>query len=290
MRRSLVPSVVLTSHLLLAGCEGSPQMPVVKPATGFGNDVLLVMYDPQDTTIALRIDAPPGFVRTKEEPTSFPTYLRELPLKPFAATVRLHTGRSKSNQGAHAAVIDVSVGERDLQQCADAVMRLRAEYLYEAGRQDEIAFNFTSGFRAEWKRWRKGERIKVEGNACRWVPGRTADASHAELLRFLDMVFTYAGTLSLQRELRPAPTDLRIGDVFIQGGSPGHAVIVVDMARHADGRTAFLIAQSYMPAQDIHVLKNAEHPELGAWYILSADDRLYTPEWTFDWGDRRRWP
>lgn len=290
MRKSLLPSVLLTGHLLLVGCEGSPQMPVVKPTTGFGNDVMVVVYDPNDTTIALRFDAPTGFERTIEDPTSFPAYLRELPLKPFTATVRLYTGRSKSNQGVHAAVIDISVGERDLQQCADAVMRLRAEYLYAAGRQDEIAFNFTSGFRAEWRRWRKGERIKVEGNACRWVPGRTADGSHAELLRFLDMVFTYAGTLSLQRELRPAPADLRIGDVFIQGGSPGHAVIVVDAAQHADGRTAFLIAQSYMPAQDIHVLKNAEHPELGAWYILNGDDRLYTPEWTFDWGDRRRWP
>ena len=83
--------------------------------------------------------------------------------------------------------------------------------------------------------------------------------------------------------------DLRIGDVFIQGGSPGHAMIVVDAARSADGRTAMLLAQSYMPAQEVHVVRNLRHPELGAWFILEGDDRLYTPEWTFDWRDRLHW-
>lgn len=192
-------------------------------------------------------------------------------------------------------MIDLSVGGRDLQQCADAILRLRAEHLYAAGRQDAIAFDLTNGFRAEWARWRTGERIRVSGDTCAWTRTGTADRSHDELLRYLSFVFTYAGSLSLQRELdRSTPkdlaaSDLRIGDVFIQGGSPGHAMLVVDVAVHPDGRKAFLLAQSYMPAQEIHVVKDLRHPELGAWYILEGDDRLYTPEWTFGWGDRRRW-
>lgn len=242
-------------------------------------------------TISARFPVPAGFQRTRPEAASFGAFLNHLPLKPQGAAVHLHNGDLKWNQRAHAAVVDMSVGEKDLQQCADATMRLRAEYLFASGRQDEIAFNFTNGFRAEWKRWRNGDRIKLNGNACTWTSGSIVDASHEQLLRFLTLVFTYAGTLSLERELvNASTTEPGIGDVFIKGGSPGHAVIVVDKAEDGSGRTAFLLAQSYMPAQEIHVLLNHKHPALGAWFILEGDDRLYTPEWTFDWGQRKRWP
>ncbi|HRH38950.1 MAG TPA: DUF4846 domain-containing protein, partial [Flavobacteriales bacterium] len=211
-----------------------------------------------------------------------------LPLKPAGSQVHLFNGQLKSDQNVHAAVVDVSVGNKDLQQCADAVMRLRAEYLFASKRQDEVAFAFTSGFMAEWKRWRKGERIKVVGNTCSWKRNAAPDSSHAQLLIFLEKVFTYAGTLSLQRMLVRG-SDPLIGDVFIQGGSPGHAVIVVDKATHANGRIAVLLAQSYMPAQEIHVLKNLHRPELGAWFILDDGTELMTPQWTFAWVDRSRW-
>lgn len=46
-----------------------------------------------------------------------------------------------------AAVIDIDVEKRDLQQCADAVMRLRAEWLWSIGTKDRIAFNYTGGGR-----------------------------------------------------------------------------------------------------------------------------------------------
>lgn len=246
-------------------------------------------------TIATRFAPPAGFTRVAAAQGSFGAYLRGLPVKPEGALVHLFDGSLKPRQDVHAAVVDLSVGDKDLQQCADAIMRLRAEHSYAAGRQDDIAFDLTNGFRAEWARWRTGERIRVSGNTCTWARTGKADSSHDELLRYLTFVSTYAGSLSLQRELdRSTPkdlaaSDLRIGDVFIQGGSPGHAMLVVDVAVHPDGRKAFLLAQSYMPAQEIHVVKDLQHPELGAWYVLEGDDRLYTPEWTFGWGDRRTW-
>ena len=44
-------------------------------------------------------------------------------------------------------------------------------------------------------------------------------------------------------------SEMQIGDVFIRGGSPGHCVIVVDMAVHQEtGEKLFMLAQSYMPA------------------------------------------
>jgi len=44
------------------------------------------------------------------------------------------------------------------------------------------------------------------------------------------------------------------GDVMIRAGSPGHAMLVVDVAEDERGRRIYLLAQSYMPAQDIHIV------------------------------------
>jgi hypothetical protein len=251
--------------------------------------ILLYLGHTSAQPLSDRFPPPPGFVRTAVAPGSFAHYLRQLPLRPQGTAVLLHNGKPKGRQDVHAAVVDLSVGSKDLQQCADAVIRLRAEYLFAHGREQDIAFDLTNGFRVPWQRWKHGERVRVDGNKCSWMDGGTVDGSHAQFLRYLDFVFIYAGTLSLHRELRPAgQMALEAGDVFIQGGSPGHAVLVLDVARHPDGRTAFLIGQSYMPAQDFHVLRDPLGK--GAWYMLDEGERLWTPEWTFDWSDRRRWP
>lgn len=97
------------------------------------------------------------------------------------------------------------------------------------------------------------------------------------------MVFSYAGTASLAKELSSVKLeDVRIGDVFIKGGSPGHAMIIVDMAKDAKGRTAILVAQSYMPAQNIHVVTNLEHEDISPWYILTPETEYFNfPEYSF---------
>ena len=80
---------------------------------------------------------------------------------PKGSKVMLYNGKEKSNQSAAYAVIDMEIGNRDLQQCADAVMRLRAEFLWKHKRYGEIKFNFTNGFLAGYKKWAEGNRIKV---------------------------------------------------------------------------------------------------------------------------------
>ncbi len=110
---------------------------------------------------------------------------------------------------------------------------------------------------------------------------------HASLRQWLDLVFTYAGSLSLQRELKPVAdvTTVQAGDVLIQGGSPSHAIIVLDVAHDERNRPAVLLAQSFMPAQSIHVLRN---PSGGNWFVLSPGADIVTPDWRFLPGDLRR--
>jgi len=243
-------------------------------------------------TLQQRFSPPAGFERQSATEGSFGEWLRGLPLKSRDAKVHLFDGRPKSSQRHHAAVLDIDCGSKDLQQCADAVIRLNAEYLFAAGQQDSIHYSFTSGDRCSWSDWRQGIRPIVEGNDVHFAKIASQDSSHQSFRRYLSTLFMYAGTISLQRELSPVkPGDIRAGDVFVQGGSPGHAVIVVDVARNSNtNEIAFLLAQSYMPAQDIHVLRNHTNPEMSPWYQLNDTDKLQTPEWTFNWTDLRRFP
>lgn len=187
-------------------------------------------------------------------------------------------------------MIDLETGNRDLLQCADAVIRLRAEYLYSNQQLDSIHFNLTNGFRVDFSEWVKGKRVKVDGNRTRWVQSAQPSNSYREFRSYLDFIFACAGTLSLSKELKKVSIDnMQIGDVFIQGGSPGHAVIVVDMAVNpTTGERVFMLAQSYMPAQDIHILTNPSNSDISPWYSNSFGRILATPEWTFSSSDIKR--
>ena len=234
--------------------------------------------------IVNRIAVPPGFDRVPVATDSFANWLRHLPLKPGKPPVHLYNGRKKGNQSAHHAVIDVDVGNRDLQQCADAVIRLRAEHLYSKGNYDAIHFNFTSGDEAAYKKWIRGYRPLVRGNQVKWRKKRRYDKSHRTFRKYTNTVFMYAGSYSLSQELKSVKNinQMKIGDIFIKGGFPGHAVLVVDMVIHnTTGKKLFLLAQSYMPAQDVHILVNPTNDTLSPWYELDFGETLDTPEWVF---------
>jgi hypothetical protein len=129
----------------------------------------------------------------------------------------------------------------------------------------------------------KGNRITVNGNSVSWVQKKPASNTSADLWAYMEMIFNYAGTLSLSKELKVvAVKDMEIGDVFILGGSPGHAVIVVDKATNATtGKQVFMLAQSYMPAQEIQVLINPNEATNSPWFSTEFGDVLETPEWDF---------
>ena len=153
------------------------------------------------------IVTPYGFTRTPATDGSFAAWLRSVQLK-SDATVFLYNGDLKANQLAQFAVLNIPVGTKDLQQCADAVMRMRAQFLYDNNRFGEICFADNNGKKYQY-----------------------ANSSDGSFERYLEKVFTYCGSLSLARQLKTTSIDaMKIGDVLIRGGSPGHAVIVVDMA------------------------------------------------------------
>ncbi len=241
--------------------------------------------------ISQRFQPPSGYVRLAPPPGSFADWLQHLPLKPGQPSVYLYNGQPKTNQTTQIAVVDLDVGTANLQQCADAVIRLRAEYLFSLPAIHAIHFNFTSGHRADLWRWFQGFRPQISGQNVTWRQSTPVDSSYRNFREYLTVVFRYAGTHSLSQELvRVSVVDsLQIGDVFIQGGFPGHAVLVLDLAQNSKtDHKLFLLGQSYMPAQEFHVLKNPRDARLNPWYPIDFGPLLVTPEWTFKKTDLKR--
>jgi len=241
-------------------------------------------------TLAQRIDPPANYERVAAADGSFGAWLRGLPVKKGRPVVYLHDGEKKGNQRAHHVVIDIDIGKRDLQQCADAVMRLRAEYLRDAGREKDVCFRFSSGDKHPWPQWRDGKRPRVKGNDVSFKAVAAKNATDANFRKYLDSVFIWAGTYSLSKELVTVkkPGEIQIGDVFIQGGFPGHAMLVADVAQNEKGERAFLLIQSYMPAQNMHVVNNPNDSKSSPWYSAADVGDLVTPEWTFKRSNLKR--
>lgn len=249
----------------------------------------VTLINPEGMTLQTRILPPQGYSRVPAEEGSLTEFLREYALKEDGSPVLLYDGSEKGNQTAHQAVLALPIEAADLQQCADSVMRIYAEYFYQAGQPEKIAFHFTNGFLAEYVRWRDGERIKVDGNRVWWVQGAGRDDSYEAFVKYLRMVFCYAGTLSMKTESEEIDRDeMGVGDVFLKGGSPGHVVMVIDVCENEAGQRAFLLGQGYMPAQEFHMLRNPLHEEDCWYYEEEVAYPFFTPEYTFEEGSLRR--
>ena len=73
--------------------------------------------------------------------------LRALPLEPKGSKVQLFNGNEKPYQAGAYAIIKIDIGNRDLQQCADAIMRLKAEYHYSQKAYTKIHFIILLGIK-----------------------------------------------------------------------------------------------------------------------------------------------
>ncbi len=224
-----------------------------------------------NNTLSKRIALPQDFDRIPVDEGSFGDWLRNLPLRKPNSKVYYYNDDEKFTQEIHAAVVDIDIGDKDLQKSEDAVIRLWAEYLYSQQNYESII-------------------IPTEEDTLIFTDYYTDQPNYAQFRKFLNLAFEKTTPYSFKKSLEVIKIkSLKIGDIFVQSSPPGHAVIIVDMAKNEAEQRIFLLAQAFTPAQDLHILKNFDNAStLGSWYPTNFGTTLYTPEWEFSSNDIRR--
>ena len=236
----------------------------------------LIKINTDKNTIKERFSPPKGYFWVDDKTGSFGYFLDNFKLKKYDSPIMKYDGTAIATQHLHEAVFDIDVGNKDLQQCADSFIRLRADYLCNEKKCDEIKFHFTSGDLMTWNDYKNGVRAFVNGNNVNFRKTKNFDGSYENFRKYLDLIFNYAGTISLNKETKPIlkTADLRTGDIIITSGSPGHIVFIVGVVGNKAGKKLFLLAEGFTPAQSIHLLKNPFNTEISPWYELD----IYSPE------------
>ncbi|MEP5339932.1 MAG: DUF4846 domain-containing protein [Algibacter sp.] len=234
-------------------------------------------------TIKTRVNIPEGYKRVEYSKGSFQEYLRNYKLKLFGSKIINYDDSEYYWQFGHIGILDIPVPKNGLQQCADALIRIRSEYLWDNDRKDEIGFNFTSGHYCSWKQYAEGYRPKIKGNKVTFHKTVSKNHSKENFYKYLNLIYMYSGTLSLYNELPKInnANDLKIGDMLIRGGSPGHIVMICDEVINTKGDKLFLLFQGNTPAQSVHLVKNLEDSKISPWYNLEKDAIIPVSNYTF---------
>ena len=233
-------------------------------------------------TISSRVSVAEGYKRVDYDKGSFEEYLRNYKLKPFGTKIINYDDSEYFWQGGHVGILELPVPKNGLQQCADALIRIRSEYLWDNKRKDEIGFNFTSGHYCSWKKYAEGYRPKINGNKVTFNKTAGVNASKENFYKYLNLIYMYSGTLSLYNELESIDAkDLKIGDMLIKGGSPGHIVMIADAIVNESCEKLYLLFQGNTPAQSVHLVKNLEDEAISPWYPLKDDVVIPVSNYTF---------
>lgn len=273
--KKIISGVVIT--MVLLGCTHDKVPPTnASQETKSMTPESLVQINKDKNTVRERFSPPKGYQWQDEKQDSFGYFIENFKLKPYGSQILRYDGTPISTQHLHEAVFDIDTGNKDLQQCADAVIRLRAEYLYKNKKEDDIKFHFTSGHLLSWNDYKNGTRAFVSGNSVSFRKTAGFDDSYQSFRAYLDLIFNYSGTISLNKETTPVTknADLKTGDILITPGSPGHVVFIAGVCINKEGKKLFLLGEGFTPAQSIHLLSNPFDQNISPWYELDVN----TPE------------
>jgi len=213
------------------------------------------------------IPTPRGYSRVACEEGSMGEWLRNLPLRKAGTPVYLYTGGLARMQWLSYAVLDLPLLSNN-EQCADACMRLRAEYLYSQGRYLKINFQ------------------TVKRSPMPYLGG----ASRKAFEKYMRDVYGLCNTASLYRSLDQRPlSEVQPGDVLVyparKGRKYGHAVMVVDVAKNKKGEIMIMCAEGNTPARDLHIVRNAG----GAWKKLNLKGDQHVGPFRFEPDNLKQW-
>ncbi len=240
--------------------------------TKYANADISAWINKTGTTVGTRFKTPAGFQRMIYDEDSYAYYVQNLPLKAYGTQMYEYDGDLVENQSWCASVIVTEFHKRGWLQCADCVMKLVGDYLYEHERYSDIVFDNATGNRLKYTSWVGG------------------DYSKSKYEKYMTEVYYSANTSSFKAQnesVRLGLKNIFPGAYFIMDKDSkhtyGHAVFVIDVAKNPKtGEVAFLLAQGSTPSQDMHVFLNPLHPN-DPWYYSSEIGATFAiPFWIFD--------
>lgn len=212
-------------------------------------------YSPISTSQSQNsIPAPKGYSKIDYPEDSLESYIKSMDFS--SQDVVDYKGNVKLSADSVAGTYNFEVGNENLMQCADCVIRIYSEYLLSSGKEEKIAFHLTNGTLMKYSDWKNGKRLLAFGDFAKMIPATTPDSSFDCFSAYLKSVYRYAGTKSLEKECEKISLqNLSVGDLVLKGGTPGHVMMVVDMAENSTGEKCYLFAEGFTPAMSFHILK-----------------------------------
>ncbi|WP_413533464.1 DUF4846 domain-containing protein [Empedobacter brevis] len=222
------------------------------------------LIHPRELKIFKRFETPQNFDRDQNY-TKFGKWLNNIPLKNSNTPVYSYNGQKKPNPNIYVGVLDFEQPKKNVQFHAKAMIGLRLEYFYQEKKYNEM-----------------NKMAKVSTKPIPFTDYVKGDYSYSKYMEYLEYYLENTSSNTISELLKPISIkDIQIGDLFFQKGNiKNHAVMVMDLAKDKKGNKIFLLAQSYYPSQDIHILTNPSNDLISPWYV-SKEGTLLTPEWRF---------
>ena len=286
---SAAPSASSTPSSSAQSSDGADPWPELK-WYGWIGDTLRSRPEPTDTVLHRFAHSLPGYSVFTDEPDSWSEWLRLLPLAAPGTPVRNFRGEIvvPGDDEHLAAVVAIDIGSENVQQSADVILRLHAEWRWYVNDRRML---YLSDSKAELPlaRWFAGERLTTTGAEPTWTrqAAPKPQRDHADFRAYLDGVFTWSDGRALLAESVPlAPEKLEPGAFFLHQGAPAEVLVVLDVATSPAGKRAMLLAQALNPAENIHVLRPNRDC---VWFHVRTDQPVRLPRAKpYAWQELRR--
>ena len=241
------------------------------------------------TTLETRFTLPAGYERIPVGKNSYAYFLRRLRMLPYSATYNNDLPENHQVSMLNLPLMDNI--EQDIQfQDIHLCVRLRGEYLFSREQYDKIAFSIAVK-RIFYIEWAKGLELVINDKR-HWTQQKYGIDRLGTFQNYLFFIFYHSNINTILLDTQPIPiNDIMPGDMFIQAGFPGAAVMVLDVAANsATGDRIFLLAGIYKSLQTVYVLVNPKEAWSGSpWYSIKAGkEKVVTPNFVFYKTDLRR--
>jgi hypothetical protein len=197
------------------------------------------------------------YSRLPVQPGSFAWWLRTLPLKPPGSPVMRYNGKihRSAEDSTVAAVIDLDMRGRKLEQCMDILIRIYTGYMWQQGRTGEISLPLPGNYWLSWLDWKRGIRPRFNGIRVTLYASAEADSSFQNFENYLRLIYSESHTQQFYHNLRKIERrELQIGDILISKGSKSHAVIIADLVRNEQGELLALVGHGDTPACEFYII------------------------------------